>query len=179
MRSLAPRPDDEPFRLDFAPDAVGLYWVDNVAIMAWHQSPTAAVVEALHASAEPRRKRYPSGMSFVHLGRAQFSLLDGETRQVFVRLLRELDSYVAATAIVTRASGFLASTLRSIATGIVVLSRTQVEVRFHDRPEEVLDWLPERHERVTGIKLDVDRLRHVLTKAAASLDEPAGSVTFG
>jgi hypothetical protein len=127
-------PDDEPFRLDFAPNVVALYWVENVAILAWNEQATAAVVEALHAAAEPQRKRYPTGMSFVHIGRVQISLMDSATRQVFVRVLREMDTYVAASAIVTRASGFLASTLRSIATGIVVLSRSSVEVRFHEHP---------------------------------------------
>jgi len=163
--------DDEPTRLDFAPDVVSLYWVDNVAIMAWHDYATAPVIEALHRSAEPQRKRFPKGMSFVHLGRVQLTTLDADTRQAFVRIAQELGAYNVATAIVTRASGFWASTLRSIATGIVVLARSPVELRFHDDPEELLEWLPAKHEEKTGIKLDVERLRRVLLKAANEIEK--------
>jgi hypothetical protein len=158
--------DDEPVRLDFAPDVVSLYWVDNVAIMAWHRNPTAPVIDALHRAAEPQRRQFPSGMSFVHLGRVQLAMLDPEGRQAFVRVAQELGSYNVATAIVARASGFWASTLRSIATGIVVLARTPIDLRFHEHPEELLEWLPAKHEEKTGIKLDVDRLRRILLQAA-------------
>jgi len=175
MRSNAPPPtaaDAEPVRLEFAPDVVSLYWYENVGIMAWHQAPSAAVIEALHAGAADRRARYPSGMSFIHFGRVQISLLDSETRQAFVRILRELQHYVAATALITRANGFWASTLRGVATGIVVLSRSAAEIRFHERPEELLDWLPARHERVTGVKLDPEQFLRVLQRAAAELEPP-------
>jgi hypothetical protein len=170
--------DGEPSHLDIAPDALSVYWVQNVAIMVWHKGPSALLIDALHQSAAPRRARYPSGMSFVHLGHVQLSMLDGPTREAFVRVLRELEGYAASTAIVTRASGFWASTLRSVATGIVVLARSQVELRFHERSEELLSWLPARHEAVTGIKLDVEHLRRTLLRAEAEL-EPAASALHG
>jgi hypothetical protein len=165
--------DGEPIRLDFAPDAVTVYWVQNVVIMAWSKPVTAPVLEALHAMVQAKRPRYPTGMSFVHVGRAEMAFMDSDTRQTFVRTSRELDGYTAATAILTRASGFLASTLRSIATGILVLARTNVELRFNERAEEVIEWLPEQHEKVTGTKLDVEMLLHVLRMAARCIDEPA------
>ncbi len=172
MHSLSPSVAlaDEPIRAASGPDVVELYWVDNVAIMAWRRPPTADVVEELHRAAEPQRRKYPNGMSFVHMGRVQLAMMDAATRHVFVRVLQELDGYVAATAIVSPASGFWASTLRSIATGIVVLARSQVDIRFHDRPVELLEWLPERHEERTGVKLDPQRLLSVLVHAAASLE---------
>jgi hypothetical protein len=167
--------EGEPIHLDFAPDAVTLYWVQNVVIMAWRKPVTAPVLEALHAMVQAQRVRYPSGMSFVHVGRAEMAFMDAATRQTFVRTSRELDGYTAATAILTRASGFLASTLRSIATGILVLSRANVDLRFNERPEEVIEWLPEPHESKTGIKLDVEMLLHVLRRAARCIDDPAGA----
>jgi hypothetical protein len=166
--------DGEPIRLDFAPDAVTLYWVQNVAIMAWMKPVTAQVLEALHSKTMAQRLRYPTGMSFVHVGRAEMAFMDSAARQMFVRTSRELDHYTVATAILTRASGFLASTLRSIATGILVLARTDVDLRFNERPEEVIEWLPEVHASATGIKLDVEMLLHVLRNAAKCLDEPGG-----
>jgi hypothetical protein len=67
------------------------------------------------------------------------------------------------------------TTLPSIATGIVVLSCSPVEVRFHEHVEEVLEWLPVRHEQMTGVKLDLDRLRRMLLKASSALDAPTPS----
>ena len=72
--------DDEPIRLASAPNVLSLYWVENVAVLVWHETGTAAVIEALHASAAPQRERYPSGMSCVHLGRVQLSIMDGPAR---------------------------------------------------------------------------------------------------
>ncbi|MET0388958.1 MAG: hypothetical protein ABW321_23495 [Polyangiales bacterium] len=169
-RPSAPLYDEaEPIRVDFAPDDVSLFWVENVAIMVWHRPVTAPVLEALHALAAPRRAQYPSGMSFVHLGQVQMSMMDSATRDVFVRVLRELNTYMAATAVVAKASGFWASTVRSVVTGILVLSRVSHETRFHEHAEELLDWLPAKHEQITGIKLDNEQLRRVLLKAEASL----------
>jgi hypothetical protein len=171
MGSNAPAmpPDDAPMRLDIAPDVVSLYWVDNVGIMVWHKPASAAVVDALHEIARPQRARYPTGMSFVHIGRVQLSLIDSATRQAFVRVLKDMREYVAATAVIAQANGFWANTVRSVTTAIVGLSRSPVEVRFHERPDELLEWLPARHKRVTGIELDVERLRRVLSNAVASL----------
>jgi hypothetical protein len=166
MRSLSPAAlDEQPIKLTSAPNDVSLYWLENVAIMAWHTKVTAPVIEALHVESEPRRKRYPTGMSFVHIGRVEYAMMDAATRDAFVRLGRELGTYTVATAIVAGASGFLASTLRSIATGILVMSNQHVELRFHAKAEEVAEWLPEKHERGTGVKLDPERLRRLLVRA--------------
>lgn len=170
--------DGEPIRVDFAPDHVVMYWVQNVMVMAWSKPVTAPVLEALHTMTQARRPHYPTGMSFVHVGRAEMAMMDSAARQAFVRTSRDLDGYTASTAILTRASGFLASTLRSIATSILVLARTDIELRINQRPEEVLEWLPARHESVTGIKLDLDEFRRVLQLAVRCLDEPSVPATL-
>jgi hypothetical protein len=157
--------DDELIRIAVVPGTLSLYWVENVAILAWHQPITAAAMEAMYALVEPQRERYPTGMSFVHIGRGQHAMVDAEARAVIVRILRELDHYTAAVAIVARASGFWASTLRSVATGITVVARSKVEVRFHEEVEEVVEWLPSKHEQMTGVMLDRDQLLRVLRAA--------------
>jgi hypothetical protein len=173
MRSAspAPREDQEPQRLDFAPNAVSWLWVENVAICGWSQPASAAIIDGLQAASEPHRQRYPRGLSFVHIGRVELTLMDADTRKAFVHVLRDLGASVAACAIVTHASGFRASAMRSVITGIVVLSRSPVEVRFHDHPEAVLEWLPEKHEQVTGVRIEADRLREAMLKLAGVLDD--------
>lgn len=162
-------PRDEPIQLEIAPDVLSLYWVENVGIVCWHKPLSAPVIEALHREAEPQRRRYPSGMSFVHIGQPEYALIDAATRETFVRILKELDGYAAATAIIVRASGFWASALRSVATGIVFLARSSAELRLHENVDELMAWLPAKHEAVTGVKLDLERLRRVLNKAVESV----------
>lgn len=160
---------DEPIRLEIAPDVLSLYWVDNVGIVCWHEPLSARVLEALHRDAEPQRRRYPRGMSFVHIGRPEHALIDAATRDTFVRIAKELGDYAVATAIIVRASGFWASTLRSVATGILFLARSSAELRMHEDVEELMAWLPAKHEAATGVKLDLERLRRVLSKAVESV----------
>jgi hypothetical protein len=52
------------------------------------------------------------------------------------------------------------------------LSRRPVELRFHERVEEVLEWRRARREHRAGTKRDVDRLRHELLKASSAQDAP-------
>jgi hypothetical protein len=167
MRSLnaAPVSDDGPIRLEIAPEVLTIYWVDNIGILVWHLPPTAAVVEALHRSSESRRKQYPTGMSFVHIGRVQLALLDPDARDAFVRITRELQGYVAAAVFLAKASGFMASALRSIVTGVLVLARSTSDIHYCDNPESVLTWLPPRHAAKTGVTIDFERLRRVLLEA--------------
>lgn len=42
------------------------------------------------------RKRCPSGMSFVHIGRAELAMIDSGTRDAFVRVLKDLEGYIVA-----------------------------------------------------------------------------------
>jgi hypothetical protein len=157
---------DESTRIPIVPGALSSYWVENVMILAWHQPISAAAMEALYATVESQRKRHATGMSFVHIGRVQYAMIDSETRALIVRILKELGDYTAGVAIVARASGFWGSTLRSIVTGITVIARSKVDVRLHDDVEAVLEWLPDKHEQVTGVKLDRDVLLRVLREAA-------------
>jgi hypothetical protein len=113
-------------------------------------------------------------MSVIHIGRVQVAMMDAAARDVFVSTLKELREYMAATAVVAPANGFWASTLRSVVTGILVLARVPHEIRFHERVEDVLEWLPARHREVTGVHLDAERLREQLTHAAL-LSRAAGA----
>jgi hypothetical protein len=145
-----------------APDIVSLFWVQNIAVMLWHKPATRAVIEGLHDLAAPKRAKYPTGMSFVHVGPVRYARLDGETRDAFVKNMRELAGYMAVTALVADAQGFVASTLRSVATNLLVLARIKHEVYLQDRVAQLLEWLPAKHEQLTGVHIDPAELARVL-----------------
>lgn len=142
-----------------------MMWVQNIGIVVWHAAPTASIVDRLWEEAAEVRAKYPGGMSFVHVGSTEAVRMDSAARESFLRILKEFRSSMAATAIVARAEGFLASTVRSVVTGILVLSRVSHEIRFHENALEVLEWLPEKHSSATGVTVDLDRLRSALLQA--------------
>lgn len=150
---------------DFGPGVLSLFWVDNVALLAWQTRPTAIVVEDMVRAFEARRSRYPGGMSIVHIGKLSNTLIDAETRETFRRTTAELGDYLVAVAFVTRGGGFMASTLRSVVTGIMLVVRSSAPYRFHEHAEEVLAWLPEVHAQRTHVQLDAARLREGLSVA--------------
>jgi hypothetical protein len=148
------------------PGVLSLYWVDNVALLAWRARPTSLVVEEMVRAFEARRAQYPGGMSIVHIGQLSNAMVDAETRETFRRTTAQLDNYLVAVAFVAPGGGFLASTLRSLVTGIMLMVRSSAPYRFHECAEDVLEWLPEIHEQRTHVKLDGARLREALGIAA-------------
>jgi hypothetical protein len=156
-----------------ASDALSLYLFENVAIIAWHKASSAADIAVLYELVCKQKAQYPAGMSFIHIGQVRHESVKDEPRAEFIRCLRDLNSYIVATAIVTHASGFLASALRSVVTGLLVLARISHDLRFHESVEEIFEWLPAKHEQATGVKLDIEQLRAVMAKAQSSLARSA------
>jgi hypothetical protein len=158
--------DADSSPIDFGPGILILHWVENIAVLAWPRRPTAQVVEAMVQAFEARRERYPRGMSIVHIGRLPNAMVDGETREAFRRTTAQLDNYLVAVAFVAPGDGFMASTLRSLVTGVMLVVRSAAPYRFHEHVNEVLDWLPEAHLERTGVTVDGTLLREVLERAA-------------
>ncbi|MET0386486.1 MAG: hypothetical protein ABW321_11030 [Polyangiales bacterium] len=141
------------------------YWVENVCIFAWCQPLTAAAVDQALQRSTFRIRRYPRGISIVHVGDVRASFVDPQVREALVRATHAVQR-VAAIAVVTPARGFLASTVRSVTTAVLMLSRVSTELRFDERVEDVIDWLPTVNERATGTKVEPRELLRVLQEAA-------------
>ena len=161
---LAPAIACEPVRIPSAPDALTMYWLDNVAVVIWHAPPTAPVVDAWYAMIAPELLRHQK-VSMVHASPVKHAVLDSATRDSYVRGAKQAGPHTAVTAVLAPALGFWASTLRSVVTGIMALSGVRTTMRFCDNAEEVLAWLPESHERATGRPVDLEQLRQLLDEA--------------
>jgi len=156
--------EDVPITPASASGIFSLFWFENIGIVAWHERPTPESADALADLLLASREQHPSGISLVHIQHYPPEMLTPETRSVFARKLKELGDHVIATAVVTHTSGFIASTLRSMATGILALGGKRIDLRFHERPEELLDWLPAKHEERSGVKVDRVKLRSTLLR---------------
>lgn len=158
---------DAPIQPASAPGVFSLYWFENIAIILWHTQPTPEAPDALTALLVESRERFPSGISAIHIQHFTPKMLAAETRNGFARSIKAVHGHIIATAVVTHASGFMASTLQSMATGIVALARMRVDLRFHERPEEIIEWLPAKHEQHCGVKIDSVKLRAMLLRIDA------------
>jgi hypothetical protein len=158
-------PNEQPWRVPSAPDVLSVFGIQNVLIVVWHKPASAAVVETLSELVTQLRAEHSTGMSFIHVGSAQFSLIDPATRDACVRILKSLKDYAATTAVIGKANGFLGSAARSVVTSVLAISRASTTIRFHERAEELFEWLPAEHKQRTGIELDIDPLRQLLLQA--------------
>lgn len=147
-----------------APGVVSLYGLENLTIIVWHGKPTVAAAEELARVSKRRRAEFPQGISAVHLVPATFELPDGPTRDTFVQLLRDGDGKLAVVCVVIRGAGFWVSAMRSLLTGLRVLSRGSVDLGLHTDLGAAIDYLLPRHHEKTSVPLAREQLTAVLTK---------------
>jgi len=138
----------------------------NVLITVWHVPPTAALVGRLVQVSQPVRDFSVQGMSMVHLVKAPLSAPDEATRTAMLRMVSSHN--VGLVAMLVNQSGFVLSVVRSVVTGMRVLSAGRFDYRICSTVEEVAEWMPELHQRKTGIALDQAQLLRALHEANAS-----------
>jgi hypothetical protein len=152
--------------LDHDPGVVGVLAYENINIVVWSSQPTIHSVELVQRVAQRRRRQWPNGVSAVHLVKGEIVLPEGATRDAFVRLMKGSDGAIACLAVVLSGSGFWASAARSLITGMRVLARGGFDLGLHSDVDEVVKWLPAKHEARTGVHIDPVRLASVLRSAA-------------
>jgi len=145
---------------------ISLYGFENITIILWHGKPTVAAAEELTRVSQHRRAKFPHGISAVHLVPATFELPDGPTRDTFAKLLRDGDGEgkLAVVCVLIRGGGFWASAMRSLLTGLRVLSRGSVDLGLHTDLGAAVDYLLPRHLERTGVPIGREQLSAVLTK---------------
>lgn len=146
------------------PGVVSLYGLENITIIVWHSKPTVAAVEELTRVSQYRRAKFSHGISAVHLVPAALELPDGPTREMFVKLLRDGDGKLAVVCVLIRGAGFWASAMRSLLTGLRVVSRGSVDLGLHTDLGAAVDYLLPRHHEKTGVPIGREHLSAVLTK---------------
>jgi hypothetical protein len=156
---------DELILLDAEPGRFAFWGWKNITVAVWWAQPDPTTVARLSRLTEQRRKQHSAGMSNIHLVKGNIALPDAETRHALVQLMRELGPYLAASAVVVGGDGFWASTMRSVITGMRVLTPHSYEMRLHSNIAEVVAWLPTVHARRTGVTVEPDALRAVLARA--------------
>jgi hypothetical protein len=162
MRSVPSTPTESPTLLDAEPGRFSFWALHNITIAVWHDQPTRDAVLRLQQAAEARAKLHPEGVSDVHVVVGPIALPDDHTRQALIRISKLAVPYLAAVGVIVGGSGFWASTMRSLITGIRVLLPGTFEFGLFGTTEELVRWLPGVHAKRTGLQLDAAVLKRAL-----------------
>jgi hypothetical protein len=158
---------DKVTELEGLPGVLTIYGYKNVNFVIWDGPASVETAELMGRVTERRQRKHPEGLSVVHIVRAQVAMPDAVTRDALVKLMKEVEGAVVALAVVIGGTGFWASGLRSLVTGMKMLSRSSFEMRLHGRVEEVVAWLPAAHTKRTGVPLEASELLAALNQVLA------------
>ena len=146
------------------PGVVSLHGFENITIVVWYGKPTLAAAQLLARVSQRRRAEFTNGISAVHLVQGVFEMPDAPTRDTFVKLLRDGGSKLAVVCVVIRGGGFWASAMRSLVTGLRVLSRGSFDLGLHTELSAAVDYLLPRHHAKTGVPIIAEQLTAVLSE---------------
>src|SRR5882672_460697 len=130
----------------------------NFVIGVWSQRGTAAAVGSLAKTSRSFKEKYTS----VHIIRNGAGLPTPDGRAALVELLKERTGKLACVTVVLLGSGFWASALQSMITGLhMVAPSGSMKLRICETVEEAAAWLAKEHGSMTGVDVSASELRTV------------------
>jgi hypothetical protein len=138
----------------------------NVFVSIWQLQGTILAIDRMLAAiaAMPRIAEKRSDIYVIAEGAR---LPEARVRDHFVDVIKSSSQVLAGVSVVVGGTGFWSSAIRSFVTGLHWLAPRSFDFRLHGSVEEVADWLPPVHERLSGVHLDPARLRRVLDEWTA------------
>lgn len=133
-------------------------------IVAWSEQADLAAVQHLCAISDILLARYAS-VSAVHVAASDIGLPSSEVRSALLEMMARYGPHTACLAVVLEGSGFWASAMRSVITGMRMLAPRAFAMRIHDDIADACAWLPFEHEKRTGVALDPEGLRQAVLRA--------------
>jgi hypothetical protein len=131
-------------------------------IVSWTSRATGAAATRLSDVTQRMTASHPSGISAIHLIANNVGVPTPEGRSGIMKIMNDKAKSLACVAVVVGGTGFWASTMRSVVTGMRFMTPRNFDLRLHASSEEVLDWLPKEHEQSTGVSVDSALLARVL-----------------
>jgi hypothetical protein len=153
---------DEPVVLDSEPGAFMFGSWRNVFIGIWESQATMAAVDRMVKATDAMSELHPTGRSTIHIVVHGAGLPSAEVRTHFVDVLKKNADQIACVAVVVGGTGFWTSALRSFVTGLRWLAPRTFHFRMFTTIEELSRWLPDEHNKRTGIEVDPRQLVKVV-----------------
>jgi hypothetical protein len=155
--------------LDAEPGAHAFYTWQNIMIACWSQRATGPAIEKITTLRESMHDRHPEGVSVVYLIGDNAGLPTPEARAGVTELMARFSHHRACLGVIVVGSGFWAGAMRAVITGARMLVPLNFPMRVFSDAHELVEWLPARHERRTGVRIQPDQLLSVLQQLVAEL----------
>jgi hypothetical protein len=139
----------------------------NVAVTLWVSRGTLPAAERVARVSEELRAQFPNGVSSIHLIREGAALPTSEGRERLIKLMNVGAEQLACVGIVVGGSGFWASAIRSLVTGMRAVSSRAYQLKLAGSIGEIVDWLPALHNKRTGSAITAAELQRALEAASA------------
>jgi hypothetical protein len=137
----------------------------NVNVTVWQHQATGKAVARFTKVVEALTRQHPTGLSSIHLIANRAGVPTAEARAGFLQLMKRYEKDLANVAIIIAGSGFWASTMGSVITGMRLLAPMSFGFRIFNNIDESAPWLAEGHSKKTGVTLDEAQLVTVLKSA--------------
>jgi hypothetical protein len=147
------------------PATVTLFMLENVAILVWFAQPSAPAIDRVDRQLASLRAGAAVALSIIHIVKAPLQLPDDASRSRMVHVMKAHD--VALVAMVVNESGFMLSMMRSVITGLRVLTAGRFDYRIDRTVDAVVTWFPKMHEGRTAVAIDTQQLLRTLQAADA------------
>jgi hypothetical protein len=117
--------------------------IGSICVAMWRENSTLPRVERQRAALNEVVGKYPGEAGFLCVVESSSAAPDDEARKASSRMIEEHGSRLRAVAVVIEGSGFRASIVRSVASGIVLLARSKSKtpVSYFANVAEGVNWL--------------------------------------
>jgi hypothetical protein len=136
----------------------------NVIFVTWwapaHEHSVSRHGELLRRMVEA----WPQGISVVHFTQDKVPLPEAPARAAFIQLIRDFSKHLACVGVVV-GSGFWASAVRAMVTGMWLAVPQAFQLRICTGPGDLVSWLPDSHHGRTGMALPRVQLTQVVESA--------------
>jgi hypothetical protein len=139
----------------------------NITVTTWQSRGTVPAIERVARVGSVIRSECRSGISSIHLIREGAGLPSPEARAALVKLMNTDVETLACVGIVVGGTGFWASAVRSLITGMRAVSPRSYQLKLVGNIPELAAWLPQPHAARTGVAIDADELAAALHTANA------------
>jgi hypothetical protein len=130
-------------------------FTSGVAVAFWRFNTTAADVLELQRAAGQAYDASGKPIALVQIVPGSAVTPDSHARTALARMLTTLHGRVAHSALVHEAEGFRAAMIRSIVTGVAVLSNPGFPHRVFSTLAESITWMTQADPRFDGAKVNL------------------------
>lgn len=158
--------EPQPFRIVQKSDGIVMAELETVSIAVWRQDSVLARFMVQRQALVDLAERFPGKVGFLCVVEPTSGAPGEEVRQATSRMFDELSTKLKAIAMVIEGTGFRSALVRSVASGIVMLSRKRtVPISYFATVPEGVRWM--------GQHVDIGRqpdLTRAVEDARAQLD---------